>query len=312
MSRAPGGAVGAEPLHDLDVSYRGKAGVLDERRNARVRHLHQFGDGIARALWHYQPAKPPARHHPRFGETVTDDHPVVRVRDIKQRRSSRRAVVDQARVNLVRDQPNAAPARDIQQRRQLVARRGPAGGIVRAVQDEGARALQHRLQPIEVHAKAAFGPRGQSELIHVCTAQSGGVADIWPGRAVQHHTLAGANRRSQGDGHRGHAGGGDLDAFLCHRTGVQLREIVGQGGPQLRQAAHVGIAGGSGIECGRYGGVRGRGARLVGFAEAEQVDVGRGEGNAGDLEDAGARDADDVHALELDASHSAVTLHTLA
>ena len=36
---------------------------------------------------------------------------------------------------------------------QFVLRGGPAGGIVGGVQDEGPRALQHRLQPVEVEAE---------------------------------------------------------------------------------------------------------------------------------------------------------------
>ena len=55
---------------------------------------------------------------------------------------------------------------------------------------------------------------------------------------------------------------------------VQRRSDTPPGRPQFRQAAHIGIARVAGVECRDGGGVRGGGARLVGFAEAEEIDVG--------------------------------------
>ena len=131
-------------------------------------------------------------------------------------------------------------------------------GLFGAVQDERARALQQRVQPLEIHAEAALGQRGQRQFVHLRAAQPRGVADIRPGRAVQHHAIAGMHRRRQRHRHRGHAGRGDLHALFGHRLGVQRGQIVGQREAQLRQAAHVGIARRAGIERGNRSRMRAR------------------------------------------------------
>jgi hypothetical protein len=105
-----------------------------------------------------------------------------------------------------------------------------------------ARAHQHPVEPVEVQREAAVRQRGQRQLVHHSATQARGVADIRPGRAVQHNAVSGTHSRRQRDRDRGHARCGDLDARLHDGTVVQLCQVVRQGGSQFRQAAHIGIA----------------------------------------------------------------------
>ena len=159
--------MGAETLHRRGVGDRRQAGLLHERRHAGMRRLDDLGDRVARALRHHQPAQPPAGHHPGLGKAVRHHHPVVRLGHVQQRRRGVAAVVDQARIHLVGDQPGAVLAAQRQDGRQLVVRRGPAGRVVRRVQDECARTLQQRVEPVEIQAEPPVRQRGQLQLDHL-------------------------------------------------------------------------------------------------------------------------------------------------
>ena len=126
--------------------------------------------------------------------------------------------------------------------------------------------------------------RLQAQLGHLGAAQVGGVGDVWPDRGMDDHALPGAHGGRDRDRDRRHAGGHHLDAGLGDRPGVQGGEVVGERVAQHRDAAHVGIAGVAGVQRRDGRSVGGSGARLVGLAEAKQVNIRDGERGAGDVE----------------------------
>ena len=85
-----------------------------------------------------QPAHAPARHRPRFGEAVDDEDVVVGLGD--RGKTRRRRVVDDRRVNFVRNDRDAALAREIQDRALLAFAHDPAGRIA-------GRGKEDRLRP---------------------------------------------------------------------------------------------------------------------------------------------------------------------
>ena len=110
-----------------------------------------------------------------------------------------------------------------------------------------------RIEPLEIHAEAAFRQRGQRQLVHLRAAQPRRVADIRPGRAVQHHAVAGTHRGGERHRHRCHAGRCELDALFRHRLCMQRSQILGERETQFRQAAHIRIARRAGIQRGNRG-----------------------------------------------------------
>jgi hypothetical protein len=281
--------VGTKLLDGVGVVHRGDAGALDERGDTGMRHFHKLRDRIARAFGHHQPAETPTGHHRRLGEAVANHHAVARLGNVQKRWRGRRPIVNQARVDLVGDQPHTAATCDVQYVEQLIPRGRPTGRVVRGVQDEGPRALEHPVEPIVVHAEAAAGQRRQGKFVHLRAPQARRVANIRPGWAMEHHTITGTHRRGLRNGDRGHTRRRDLNALLRDRSGVQLRQIFGERHAEFRQATDVGIACVIGLQCRNRRGTRRTGAGLVGFAETQEIYIGCGESDPCDLQYARAR-----------------------
>ena len=98
------------------------------------------------------------------------------------------------------------------------------------------------------------------------------------------------------DGDARHARGRHLDAAFRDRPGVQPRSGSRPGPPAAPAGrAHPDSGFHRPPAPGPRRSARGFRARLVGFAEAQEVDVRRGEGETRDLDDAGARNDGEVH-----------------
>ena len=87
------------------------------------------------------------------------------VHHVEERGRARPVAIAEARVDLVGDDPEAVPAREREQRGEVLARRGPAGRIGRRDDEERARARRDRGgEPVEVErpaviAEATSAPR---------------------------------------------------------------------------------------------------------------------------------------------------------
>ncbi len=109
------------------------------------------------------------------------------------------------------------------------------------------------------------------------------------------HPVAGPHGGGKRDRQRRHARGGELDARLGHRLGVQLGEIGGERLAQGRDAAHVRVRRLACVQSPDQRVARRQRTRLVGFAEGQDVDAGGGECEQANLDDARAGDTGDVH-----------------
>jgi hypothetical protein len=114
------------------LRHGGDAGALHEALRARGVVLDELADAGDERRRRHEPAEPPAGHEPVLGERVGADHPVVRQREIQERRrdaGAGRAVVE-ALVGVVGHDPDPVPAAV---REQGVLRRAvdrPAGRVV--------------------------------------------------------------------------------------------------------------------------------------------------------------------------------------
>ena len=92
-------------------------------------------------------------------------------------------IVDEAAVDLVRDDPEAMPAGDVADAAQILVACGPAGGIGRRIDDEGAGARRDRLfEPLEIEMTSP-SRRWSSARRRAARRNGDRAREIRPGRA---------------------------------------------------------------------------------------------------------------------------------
>ena len=191
---------------------RGEPAKLHERRRAGRVVLDQLVVDRAHGHRMGQPAEPPAGHRPGLGERVDHDDRIVVV-DVVEHRGRRFAVIGDAVVDLVGDQPDTAFATECDELDSLLFRHQPAGRVGRRAGEDDARARVHlgiqlvHLEPEPV--VALMRRRGQVDLAGLRAHQVRDRQRVRPHRADHHHVVAGAEHRLGGEQDGGHAGRGD-------------------------------------------------------------------------------------------------------
>ena len=132
------------------------------------------------------PADAPAGHRPVLGEGVDEEDAVVRIGDVVEGRRRARPVIDEAAVDLVGDDPEAALARARARiARSSSSRRGPAGRIGGRVDEDarGSPGRSRRASCVEVErpARAVEVERRRRPAVAPPMPMRGG--EVRPGRA---------------------------------------------------------------------------------------------------------------------------------
>ena len=134
---------------------RNDAGALHELRHARRRILNEIFDLLPERGMGCDPSHAPARHRPILGEGVDEEDAILGRHDIVEGWCARTVPVPEAGIGLVGDDPESMPAGDREQRREVVAARGPSGGIRRRDHHERPRArADGGREPIEIERPA--------------------------------------------------------------------------------------------------------------------------------------------------------------
>src|SRR5471032_795637 len=143
-------------LHEVVALFQRRDGAaLQEGRHARRVDLHQLGDLVAERRRMREPAQSPARHRPGLGEAVEHQDRIVGACDLQERRCNR-AGIDQARINLVGHDPEAALLGEVEECPLLVGRHRPTGRIARRIDEDRARTLVDAVEYLlEVELPAA-------------------------------------------------------------------------------------------------------------------------------------------------------------
>ena len=217
------------------------AGALDEDRGAGGVVLDQLGDRIRQRRRHNQPAQPPARHRPGFGEAVDRDDAILRLGDVEEGRRARAFVV-QAFIDLVGQDPGARAAAMRQDRLLLLPRQGEAGRVARRVQQHQPRLRRdRRQQPVEIHPPQPLRQVQRHGLDRGREDQRDG-ADIRPVRRQGDHLVARVQHRLAGQHDGIDAGAGGADAVHGDLAAVPLL-VAGDGVAQRIDAEVGGVEG---------------------------------------------------------------------
>ena len=130
--------------------------------DARGVDLHQLGELVAERRRMGQPADAPAGHRPGLGEAVEHEQRIVGPACSRKDGATLR-VVDQAGINLVGHDPEAALAGEIEQRALLVGGHHPASRIARRVDEDRAGPRVDRVeQALHIELPATVGLRSSA------------------------------------------------------------------------------------------------------------------------------------------------------
>ena len=130
-------------------------GALGEDGHARGGELDQVLDHLAERRRRLEPADAEAGHRPVLRQRLDEQDLVVRRHHVVERGRAG-AVVGDAAVDLVGDDPKPMPARDRQRRGDFLARRDEAGRVGGRVEENEAGRRRHRARElVRIEAPAA-------------------------------------------------------------------------------------------------------------------------------------------------------------
>ena len=168
-----------------------------------------------------QPAEPPARHRPRFGEAVDHDQPVVGLGHVEERGRAR-PVVGEPDIDLVGDDGEAAPAARRQQVALLVRLHHPARRVAGRVDEHADGAVVANIQhAVEIEAPAAVGIGRERHHAGLAAHDVDRLDAVGPHRPDHDHVVAGIDQRLRGQHDGVHAGARDGQPVGADLTVVQ-------------------------------------------------------------------------------------------
>ena len=222
-----------------------------------------------------------------------------------EKRRRHLVAIDDAVIDLVGDDPQPAPAREIGQRRDLVGRCRPAGRVGRRVDEDplGARVargdeLSRSSRQPPPGAGSSETRRGSPPMIETTAAMFGQIG------ATMTRLSPGSISACAIEHQRVDAGAGDDDALHADGPRIQPAQIVGDRLAQLGQAGLVGVEGLAGAHRrgGRLADKAGVGTIALAVPQRDDIRIAHAErGNLGDprgrqVEDRmGARTARSFH-----------------
>ncbi len=205
---------------------RRDGGALHEVRDARGRILDHVLDHLTERGMRRDPADAPASHRPVLGKRVDEQDAVFGVHHVEERRRARPFAIPEARIGLVGDDPETVPAREREQRGEVVARRGPAGRIAGENHKQRARLRRDGGgEPVEIERPAIVAERHR-HFDRTRADDAGRGCGIRPGRRRDQHLVAGARDHREHDLDRLHAGAGDIEFLRHERAAVERRVIA--------------------------------------------------------------------------------------
>ena len=141
------------------------------------------------------------------------------------------AVEDDALVDFIRDGEHVPALAQLRDHLQLVAREHLAGGIVRRVDHDGARAVAERaLQFVGIEAPIGFA---QPHVFRFGAGEDRIRAVVLVERLEDDHLVSGIDTRQHHGHHRFGGPAADRDLLVgVHRHAVAAREVRGDGVPQ--------------------------------------------------------------------------------
>ena len=220
----------------------GDGAVLQEGRHAGRVVLDQVLEHLAERLRPDQPADAPAGHRPVLREGADDDQPLVRRADLQEGRRDVHAI-DQAAVDLVGDDPQAALPGEVAHGDLVLPAHRPAGRVARRVDEEGLGARADGIeQPVEIERPAGVA-EAQGHADDPAADDIDRRADIRPHRRRRHHLVVRAEQHLHGLHDRLHAADGDDGALRRDVDAVDPAEVGAERPAQGRDAALVCVEG---------------------------------------------------------------------
>ena len=176
-----------------------------------------------------EPSDPKPGHRPVLRQGLDEQDLVVRRHHVVERGRAG-AVVGQAAIDLVGDDPEPMRAGESERRREFLARGDEAGRIGRGIQENNPRRRGHGgSEPVDVEAPAALPSKRNGDR-----ARAGGLDradEVRPGGGGDQRLLSRAEGQAHGDLDRMHAADGGEEAFRPERAAGWRRAV---------NAGHVG------------------------------------------------------------------------
>ena len=221
--------------------------ALQEFRRAGARILDEILDDLPVARGRRQPADAPAGHGPVLGHRVDVEDRLVRLRHVVE---GGRALVliEEARIDLVGDDPEPARARKVADGDQLIAGGGPAGRVAGRIQEQRRRPSGDGVEiAVEIERPAGIA-EAHRHLDGARAANLRGGGEVRPGRRRHHNLVALARHHAQRDLDGRHAARGHEEALGIEGAAIEPLVIARDGKAQLGNAALMGIEGLAGLE----------------------------------------------------------------